>query len=711
MPAQRQAVRPEPATRTSSTRRRRRAAAAIRTSSTASTWRRRRSAASIPAAAGCGRASVRRSARTAASTPAAATATTIPEQRGLRPVDRRGEAESRDQGARDERLVHAVERDLAPQARSRHERDRPGLRLQGQGVHGRTRARSAASGCSTRARSAARTIARRSIARRSSATRKCTSPRPGPWSSLTTWEDDRRHALGAHAVLGAEAPEVHGAHRARRDRAAAASPRSRSRTQGRRAPARAGLDLARQSTRRTRRSIANGVVFAFGNGVDATQSTRRHRPDLQLVARTARTASTHAELHALRRAHRRGAVVERRPDRHLQPLHQPVARQRPRLHRDARRHALRVRRRQAGGDPLMRRRHDDSQAVARRPRARHLRPGLGAGWALLARGQAREWTTSGFDAQRTALGPHRPADHQGGRRGRHVPLPLEGASSTTRRASSNRSRSPSCRTGSSAIAASSRSRFVGGSGDRLFAIDTDLALPYWTTHLTYAAATGSIRRQHVGLPRRPRRHAQPAHAARTLRVRRRGRRGRAAARAAPSASPARAPRSCSETRPQRQAAATVRRRAAAAGRSAAQRAGRALRRRRSAVRDGQRRPAAHAARERRRQMDPPVPFLPPNARPSSLVFVDGLVYTTHVQRLRRRAERRVGARPALGQKKGDDLDDRRRQRRRQRRARLRHRRHGLRRDRRSRRRGPAAPRRPPPLRQPRRRARSPDARA
>ena len=32
--------------------------------------------------------------------------------------------------------------------------------------------------------------------------------------------------------------------------------------------------------------------------------------------------------------------------------------------------------------------------------------------------------------------------------------------------------------------------FVGGSADRLFSLDTDLARPYWTTHLTYAAATG-----------------------------------------------------------------------------------------------------------------------------------------------------------------------------------------------------------------------------
>jgi outer membrane protein assembly factor BamB len=32
--------------------------------------------------------------------------------------------------------------------------------------------------------------------------------------------------------------------------------------------------------------------------------------------------------------------------------------------------------------------------------------------------------------------------------------------------------------------------FVGGSADRLFSIDTDLARPYWTVHLNYSAATG-----------------------------------------------------------------------------------------------------------------------------------------------------------------------------------------------------------------------------
>jgi outer membrane protein assembly factor BamB len=34
--------------------------------------------------------------------------------------------------------------------------------------------------------------------------------------------------------------------------------------------------------------------------------------------------------------------------------------------------------------------------------------------------------------------------------------------------------------------------FLGGSADRVFAIDTDLARPYWTTHVTYAVATGGV---------------------------------------------------------------------------------------------------------------------------------------------------------------------------------------------------------------------------
>ena len=98
----------------------------------------------------------------------------------LRPVDHRREAEPADQGARVEGLVYADQRVLAAQARSRHERHRADLRLQGQGVPGAVEQGVPAVAARHRARSAARITARRSIARRSSATRTSTSPRPAP---------------------------------------------------------------------------------------------------------------------------------------------------------------------------------------------------------------------------------------------------------------------------------------------------------------------------------------------------------------------------------------------------------------------------------------------------------------------------------------------------------------------------------------------------
>ena len=65
-------------------------------------------------AAACGRGSVPRSAATAASTPGAATATTNPEQQIFGQTIIAREAEPGDQGARDERLVHADQRGMAP---------------------------------------------------------------------------------------------------------------------------------------------------------------------------------------------------------------------------------------------------------------------------------------------------------------------------------------------------------------------------------------------------------------------------------------------------------------------------------------------------------------------------------------------------------------------------------------------------------------------
>ena len=86
--------------------------------------------------------------------------------------------------------------------------------------------------------------------------------------------------------------------------------------------------------------IANGVVFGFGNGEDATQAT----VDIGLAYNTGENRiarSTHAELHALDARTGEELWSSGDPDHLVQPLHQPVGRQRPRLHRHVRRHALR----------------------------------------------------------------------------------------------------------------------------------------------------------------------------------------------------------------------------------------------------------------------------------------------------------------------------------------------------------------------------------
>ena len=90
--------------------------------------------------------------------------------------------------------------------------------------------------------------------------------------------------------------------------------------------------------------VANGVVFGYGNGEDATQSTA----DIGLAFNTAanRVARSHTRRAVrLRREDRRGALVERRSNHLVQSFHQPVNRQRPRVHRDVRRQAVCLRNR------------------------------------------------------------------------------------------------------------------------------------------------------------------------------------------------------------------------------------------------------------------------------------------------------------------------------------------------------------------------------
>lgn len=169
--------------------------------------------------------------------------------------------------------------------------------------------------------------------------------------------------------------------------------------------------------------------------------------------------------------------------------------------------------------------------------------------------------------------------------------------------------------------------FFGGADDVLFSIDTDLAKPYWTTHLTYAAATGSelgsTWRCPGGLVASPSRRTPLAPTAFG------GGFGGGGGKATSAVGePGKGAVALSQTRPRRPQGPP-------SGDAPPPPAGparnapstpfggvdpiyamgsdgllRTLR-----VTDGG-------------QVDPPVPFLPPGARPSALLAVDGLVYTT-----------------------------------------------------------------------------------
>jgi hypothetical protein len=172
--------------------------------------------------------------------------------------------------------------------------------------------------------------------------------------------------------------------------------------------------------------------------------------------------------------------------------------------------------------------------------------------------------------------------------------------------------------------------FVGGSADRVFAIDTDLARPYWTTHLNYSAATGgqppSSWECPGGLIATPTRRTvlapQPTPTG--------GARGGGGA------------RSGSAVGEPGRGAAVLSQQAAGRGRRGAPPpapppapggGGRAV----AAIPFGGVDPlyavgsdgylhtlsSANGA-----DMTPAVPFVPPSSKPSALIFIDGVVYTT-----------------------------------------------------------------------------------
>jgi hypothetical protein len=170
--------------------------------------------------------------------------------------------------------------------------------------------------------------------------------------------------------------------------------------------------------------------------------------------------------------------------------------------------------------------------------------------------------------------------------------------------------------------------FIGGSSDRVFAVDTDLARPYWTTHLNYSAATGGqpasswecpggliampTRRTVLapqppvaggGGPRGGRSGSavgEPGRGAAIL-TQQPAARGRGAAPAGPPPTPA------------------------VGGRAVAPIPFGGVDPLYAVGSDGYLHTISSANGA---DMTAPVPFLPPNTKPSALIFVDGVVYTT-----------------------------------------------------------------------------------
>ena len=108
-----------------------------------------------------------------------------------------------------------------------------------------------------------------------------------------------------------------------------------------------------------------------------------------------------------------------------------------------------------------------------------------------AAAQAREWTTSGYDAQRSGWVRSDPRISKASiEEGQFQFLWKHTFENETRQL--NGLTEPVLQDFLVGYRGFKSLAFLGGSGDRIVAIDTDLAKPYWTTHVTYAAATGGV---------------------------------------------------------------------------------------------------------------------------------------------------------------------------------------------------------------------------
>ena len=215
-----------------------------------------------------------------------------------------------------------------------------------------------------------------------------------------------RHALGPDAVLGAEALAVQAPRSSTARSCTGRSPRSRSEIRDGK-PQLAPAWLSRDMNHAEPAVIANGVVFGYGSGEDATQATA----DIGLAYNTAanRVAhSTHAMLYALDA--QTGDELWSSGDQITSFNHftQSVGRERPRLHRHLRRQAVRAS--ASIGQPARSDRGEEMTRVIR-----------GAGsvrdWSWPRRLGAQGGRANGRRPPRRAadrLGANRRAAHEGG---------------------------------------------------------------------------------------------------------------------------------------------------------------------------------------------------------------------------------------------------------------------------------------------------------
>ena len=128
--------------------------------------------------------------------------------------------------------------------------------------------------------------------------------------------------------------------------------------------------------------------------------------------------------------------------------------------------------------------------------------------SVLVHGQAREWTTSGFDAQRTRwvrsdLRLTKAAIEEGEFRF------LWKASFDNEARQLHSLTQPVLQDLLIGYRGFKTLAFVGGSADRIFSIDTDLAKPVLDRTPDLRGGHGRCAPEHVGLPGRAARHAEP----------------------------------------------------------------------------------------------------------------------------------------------------------------------------------------------------------